>query len=143
MNFKIITMRCVMMNRLSRKKRKILEKVSFVALSIEVYDIKSTTTLSYERDGFPFHISLMPYLDSNTPSKIFYASVSSGISFSYQSHAIFRQKYTIQNILSFSQFWNFAYCQGSYRLDSYGKILNFRRILFYLFVGYECKLQRN
>ena len=50
-------------------------KASFLDLSTEVHDSKFITEPFDKRDVFPFHIIFMPYLDTNIPSKIFYASI--------------------------------------------------------------------
>ena len=52
-------------------------KASFLDLSIEVHDGKFTTNVFHRRNLIPFCINLMPYLDSNIPSKTFYALVRS------------------------------------------------------------------
>ena len=48
-------------------------KVSFLGLSTEVHNRKFTIFV------VRFHISHMPHSGSNTPSKVFYASIGSGI----------------------------------------------------------------
>lgn len=52
-------------------------KASFLDFSIEVHNRKFTTKLLHKRIAFPFYINRRPYLDSNAPSKIFYALVGS------------------------------------------------------------------
>ena len=52
---------------------------SFLDLSIDIVDGNFITSLFDKRDAFPFSIVRMPYLSSNMPSKIFYASVCSEI----------------------------------------------------------------
>ena len=54
-------------------------EATFLDLSINIVDAKFNTCLFDKRDAFPFSIVRMPYLCSNMPSKIFYASVSSEI----------------------------------------------------------------
>ena len=54
-------------------------KAPFLDFSIEVHDRKSITKLFNTRDAFPFYINHMPYLDSDIPSKLFYALVGSEI----------------------------------------------------------------
>ena len=56
-----------------------LNEASFLDLSIKIADGKFHTCLYDKRDAFPFSIVRMPYLSSNMPSKIFYASVGSEI----------------------------------------------------------------
>ena len=45
-----------------------------------LFDLSNTVYLVIklfgERDNFPFYIKCLPYLESNIPSKIFYASIS-------------------------------------------------------------------
>ena len=72
-NFKAITMRCNPDEPVLKKEKEDPRKVLFLGLSTDVHDRKFTIFF------FPFHISHIPHLDSNTPSKIFYASVGSGI----------------------------------------------------------------
>ena len=48
-------------------------------LSIIIENKKLKTQLYDERDGFLFSIVLMPHLDSNIPSDIYYASIGSEI----------------------------------------------------------------
>ena len=62
-----------------KKKNENLCKVSFLYLSVEVHNRKFTFELFDERDAFPFYVNGMHYLDSNIPSKTFYASVKSEI----------------------------------------------------------------
>ena len=52
-------------------------KVSFLNISIEVLYRKFTTELFDKRDAFHFNINCIPYLNSNIPSEIFYASIFS------------------------------------------------------------------
>ena len=52
-------------------------KASFLDFSIEVHNRKFTIKLLHKRIAFPFYINRRPYLDSNAPSKIFYALVGS------------------------------------------------------------------
>ena len=54
-------------------------EASFLDLSIKIANKKFTTKLFDKRDSFPFYINRMPFLDSNMPSKIFYASIGSEI----------------------------------------------------------------
>ena len=54
-------------------------QASFLDLSISIVDNKFHTSLFDKRDAFPFSIVRMPYLCSNMPSKIFYATVGSEI----------------------------------------------------------------
>ena len=54
-------------------------KASFLNLPKEVLDRKCITKLFDKTDTFPFYINYMAHLDSNIPSKIFYASVGSEI----------------------------------------------------------------
>ena len=52
-------------------------KASFLNISIEVLYRKFTTELFDKRDAFHFYINCIPYLNSNIPSEIFYASIFS------------------------------------------------------------------
>ena len=54
-------------------------KASSLDHTIEVQDKNFTTELFDKRDALPFYINRMPYLDSNIPSKIFYASIGSEV----------------------------------------------------------------
>jgi len=55
------------------------QSASFLDLEIFVNRNKFETKLYDKRDAFPFQIVRMPYSDSNIPTKIFYASISSEI----------------------------------------------------------------
>ena len=72
-NFKAITIRCNPDEPVLKKEKEDSRKVLFLGLSTEVHDRKFTIFF------FPFHVSHIPHLDSNTSSKIFYASIGSGI----------------------------------------------------------------
>ena len=54
-------------------------KASFLDLSVEVRDSKFSTELFDKRDNLSLYINHMPYLDSNVPPKIYYASIGSEI----------------------------------------------------------------
>ena len=56
-----------------KKKNEDPCKVSFLELSVEVHDRKYSTKLPDKRVVIPCYSNRMPYLDSNIPSKIFYA----------------------------------------------------------------------
>lgn len=76
MNLKIILMAFILISWDLRRKMKILVNPCLCTFQ---YDRKYTTELFDKRDDFPFHINCMPYLDSNYPSRNFYASINSGI----------------------------------------------------------------
>ena len=55
-------------------------KASFLDVSIQVQSNKTFSIKLFDkRDAFPFYINRMPYIDSNIPSKIFYACIGSEI----------------------------------------------------------------
>jgi len=54
-------------------------EASFLDISITIDNKRFSTKLYDKRDSFPFYINRVPFLESNIPSKIFYASVSSEI----------------------------------------------------------------
>ena len=55
-------------------------EASLLDLDIKISDKKLTSVLYDKRDSFPFSTVPMPYLSSNVPSEIFYASLGTEIS---------------------------------------------------------------
>lgn len=75
-NLKIIRMEFILISWDSKGKMKILVNPCFCTCQ---YDRKYTTELFDKSDHSPFHINCMSYLDSNFPSRNFYASIGSAI----------------------------------------------------------------
>jgi len=60
-----------------KKENVAFNEASFLDLDISIQDKQFSSKLFDKRDAFPFAIVRMPYLSSNIPSSIFYATISS------------------------------------------------------------------
>ena len=62
-----------------KKESTSITEASFLDLNIKIINNKFSLSLYDKRDFFPFSIVRMPYLSSNIPSKMFYATLGAEI----------------------------------------------------------------
>ena len=62
-----------------KKENVVNTKTSFLELDIQISDRRFSTKLYDKRDAFGFHISRLPFKDSNIPHRMFYSSASAEV----------------------------------------------------------------